>query len=210
MTRKCLRSLVAVLLAVFFFNSTSAFACGPFVIEAVFVHTVHPTYPVERFAAGRVGVLQPTYARSYLYVGYRYLNGSGFTPAEQRALTEFWDDRLNYRWSSAEEDWTKAWFEARHKVVTQDPASISAYRSREKPNEYESYLNCQKDAFDTAIATLNERLAARTSEAQRLQENLEKEIAERARAKDETATVRAQLGRDPAALVVGGGAPQVR
>ena len=159
MTRKCLRSLVAVLLAVFFFNSTSAFACGPFVIEAVFVHTVHPTYPVERFAAGRVGVLQPTYARSYLYVGYRYLNGSGFTPAEQRALTEFWDDRLNYRWSSAEEDWTKAWFEARHKVVTQDPASISAYRSREKPNEYESYLNCQKDAFDTAIATLNERLA---------------------------------------------------
>ena len=86
MTHKYLRSLFAVLLAVLLFNSTSTLACGPFLIEAVFVHTVHPTYPVERFAAGRVGVLQPSYARSYLYVGYRFLNGSGFTPAEQRAF----------------------------------------------------------------------------------------------------------------------------
>ena len=159
MTRKYVRSLVAVLLAVWLFNSTSALACGPFVMEAVFVHTVHPTYPVEKFAAGRVGVLQPTYARSYLYVAYRNLNGSDFTPAEQRALTAFWDERLNYRSSSEDEDWTKAWLEARRKIVTQDPAPISIYRSREKPNEYESYLNCQKDAFDTAIATLNERSA---------------------------------------------------
>ena len=159
MTRKCLRSLVVVLLAVLLLNATSALACGPFLIEAVFVHTVHPTYPVERFAGGRIGVLQPTYARSYLYVGYRYLSGSGFTSAEKRALTQFWDDRLNYRWSSGEEEWTKAWLDARRKVATQDPGSISAYRSREKPNEYESYLNCQKDAFDTAIATLNERIA---------------------------------------------------
>ena len=121
MTRRYIRSLVVVLLAVLLFNSTSALACGPFAIEAVFVHTVHPTYPMERFAAGRIGVLQPSYARSYLYAGYRYLNGSGFTPAEQRALTEFWDDRLNFRWSSGEEDWTKAWFEARRKVVNIQP-----------------------------------------------------------------------------------------
>src|ERR1041384_4392544 len=117
MMRKYLRSLVIILLAVWLFNSTSALACGPSTIEAVFVHTVHPTFPVERFAAGRVGVLQPSYARSYLYAGYRYLSGSGFTPAEQRALTEFWEERLNYRWSSGEEDSTKAWLEARGKVV---------------------------------------------------------------------------------------------
>src|SRR6185295_6436176 len=159
MMRKYLRSLVVILLAVLLFHSTSALACGPFLIEAVFVHTVHPTYPVERFAAGRVGVLQPSYARSYLYVAYRYLNGPGFTPAEQRALTEFWDHRLNYSPSPATEEWTKAWLAARRKVVNQDPESISAYRSREKPNEYENYLNCQQDAFDTAIATLNERIA---------------------------------------------------
>ena len=159
MTRKYLRSLFAVLLAVLLFNSMPALACGPFTLEAVFVHTVHPTFPMERFAAGQLGVLQPAYARSYLSVAYRYLNGSAFTPAEQRALTKFWQDRLIYRYSREDEDWTKAWLEARRRVANQDPESISVYRSREKPNEYESYLNCQKDSFDTAIATLNERIA---------------------------------------------------
>jgi len=152
---------VAGLLAfVLLLTATSpALACGPFMVEAVFVHTVHPGYPMDRFAAGRIGVVQPSYARSYLTVAYRYLSGSSFTPGEQKALTSLWKDRLEFGWSAGDEDWVKTWLEARRKVVPQDPAPISVYRSREKPNEYESYLNCQKDAFDTAIATLNERIA---------------------------------------------------
>ena len=134
-------------------------ACGPFMVEAIFVHTVHPDYPMERFAAGRLGVVQPSYARSYLYVAYRYLSGSSFTPDEQKQLTSLWKDRLEFGWSAGDEDWVKTWFEARRKVVPQDPAPINVYRDREKPNEYESFLNCQKDSFDTAIATLNERIA---------------------------------------------------
>jgi hypothetical protein len=128
-------------------------------VEAIFVHTVHPGYPMDRFAAGRIGVVQPTYARSYLYVAYRHLSGSSFTPDEQKALTLLWKDRLQFGWSASEEDWLKPWLEARRKVVSQDPAPISVYRSREKPNEYESYLNCTHDSFDTAISTLNERIA---------------------------------------------------
>ncbi len=153
--------LVAGLLAfVLLLTATPpASACGPFMIEAIFVHTVHPGYPMDRFAAGRIGVVQPTYARSYLYVAYRYLSGSSFTADEQRALTSLWKDRLEFGWSAGDEDWVKTWLEARKKVVAQDPAPISVYRSREKPNEYESYLNCQKDSFDTAISTLNERIA---------------------------------------------------
>jgi tetratricopeptide (TPR) repeat protein len=153
--------LVACLMAlVLLFTATSpASACGPFMVEAIFVHTVHPDYPMDRFAAGRIGVVQPSYARSYLYVAYRYLSGSSFTPDEQKALTSLWKDRLEFGWSAGDEDWVKTWVEARRRVVAQDPAPISVYRDREKPNEYESYLNCQKDAFDTAIATLNERIA---------------------------------------------------
>jgi hypothetical protein len=158
MTARPLRTIVAALLAVMLFNSTAALACGPFMLEAVFVFTVHPAYPLEKFAAGRIGVLQPTYARSYLYVAYRHLAGSGFTSAEQQALTQLWKDRLDFQPSTGDEDWTKAWLEARQKVAGDNPA-ISVYRSREKPNEWESYLNCQKDAFDTAIATLNDRFA---------------------------------------------------
>lgn len=157
--RKPLRSFIAATLAVVLFNATSIFACGPFTMEAVFVHTVHPTFPVERFAAGRVGVVQPSYARSYLYVAYRYLSGSRFTSAEQRALTEFWQARLNIIEGSNEEDWTKGWLEARKKVGSQNIETISVYRSREKPNEYETYVNCQKDSFETATATLNQRIA---------------------------------------------------
>lgn len=153
--------LMAVLLAfVLLFTATPpARACGPFMVDAIFVHTVHPGYPMDRFAAGRLGVVQPTYARSYLYVAYRYLSGSTFTPDEQKALTSLWKDRLGSEWSDGEEDWLKPWLEARRKVVSQDPAAISAFRSREKPNEYEAYLNCPKDAFDTAVSTLNERIA---------------------------------------------------
>lgn len=134
-------------------------ACGPFAIDAIFVHTVHPGYPMDLFAAGRIGVVQPSYARSYLYVAYRYLSGSTFSAEEQKALTSLWKDRLEFGWSAGDEDWVKNWLAARKKVVAEDPAPISVYRSREKPNEYEAYLNCQEDSFETAIATLNERIA---------------------------------------------------
>ncbi len=153
-----LHALVAALLAAIVFNSTASLACGPFTLEAIFVHTVHPGYPLESYAAGRIGVVQPSYARSYLYVAYRYLSGGSFTTAEQKTLAEFWKDRLDPE-SLGDEEWTKRWLAARRKVVAQDPTPISVYRSREKPNEYESYLNCQKDAFDTAIATLEQRIA---------------------------------------------------
>ena len=154
-----LHSIVAVVLTVVLLTTSSAFACGPFELEAVFVHTVHPNFPLERFAAGGIGMVQPSYARSYLYVAYRYLEGAPFTPDEQKALTDLWKDRLETGWSPGDEEWVKSWLAARKKVVATDPAPISVYRSREKPNEYESYLNCQKDSFDTAIATLDQRIA---------------------------------------------------
>ena len=97
MTPTLIRFVGTVLMVAFIFNTT-AYACGPFALEAIFVHTVHPGYPLERFAWGELGVVQPTYARSYLYVAYRYLMGSNFSAAEQKTLTEFWQDRLEYRW----------------------------------------------------------------------------------------------------------------
>ena len=155
-----LHAFIAGLLAVVLLSALPVSACGPSMIEAVFVHLSHPTFPLERYAAARLGVVQPSYARSYLYVAYRYLNGSGFTPDEQKALTELWKDRLGVGTSLNEEDWVKSWLAARKRVVDQDPApAISVFRNREKPNEYESYVNCTKDSFDTAAATLNERVA---------------------------------------------------
>lgn len=58
-----------------------------------------------------------------------------------------------------------------------------------------SYEDGQADSA-TEMAMLNERLAAKDRESQRLQTALEKEAAEHARVKDETSTLRAQLAAE--------------
>lgn len=152
------RSLVTTALLLTLF-SPSTFACGPFEMEAIFVFTVHPAYPLEHFARGQIGVIQPSYARSYLYVAYRYLADAPFNAKEQTTLTEFWNERLNYQWDLGDQEWIKSWLEARQKVAElPESPKIYVYRNREKPNEYETYLNCTKDSFDTAVTTLNERI----------------------------------------------------
>jgi hypothetical protein len=155
------RALVALalLFSVSFFLPYRTQACGPFFTDAIFVYTRHPDFPLEKFAAGNLGVLQPSYARSYLVAAYRNLAGNSLSDAEAKAIKSLWDDRLGYAGETNDEEWVKNWVEARKKVpgVAASP-EIRAYRLREKPHEYESYLNCQQDAFDTAIATLNDRI----------------------------------------------------
>src|SRR5215813_12156619 len=97
MTRRFYHSFVAAALCVILCTATTVFACGPFTLDAIFTFTVHPGYPLENFAGGQIGVVQPTFARSYLFVAYRYLNGLPFDPQEQKALTEFWKERLEFQ-----------------------------------------------------------------------------------------------------------------
>src|SRR5258705_3972953 len=160
MNRKVQRSAFAIaLLAVIVLQAPLAFACGPFSLGAVFSFSVHPEYPLEKFAAGEIGIVQPSYARSYLYVAYRYLNDAKLSETEQQAAVELWRDRLDLRWDFQEESAVKEWLAARGKVsgIGEAP-KFEVYRNREKPNEYDSYLNCQKDAFETATTALEARI----------------------------------------------------
>lgn len=152
------RRLIAILLAIILLNGTTALACGPFTLEAIFVHTVHPTYPLAQFAAGRIGVVQPSYARSYLYTAYRYLSGGSFSPSEQKAMVDLWKQRLDFSSDENPSDWSAVWLEARKKIPgVQERGEIDVYRAREKPNEYEWYVNCNKDSFETAAKALADR-----------------------------------------------------
>ena len=147
-------------------------ACGPFAMEAVFIYTVHPAYPLEHFAKGQIGVVQPSYARSYLIVAYRYLSNLPLATSEQKAVTELWSERLEGNEISG--DGIKAWLEARKQVPgVPEPAQIDVFRNREKPNEYESYLNCRPDAFVTATETLNERIKKYGADSQQVKTWLE-------------------------------------
>lgn len=133
-------------------------ACGPFSLSAIFTYAKHPDMPFEPFVQGNIGVVQPSYARSYLYAAYRQMAGVKFDEKEQGALVALWKERLDGGWGPSEADSIRPWRDARATIpgMTAEPR-IGLYRNREKPNDYESYLNCQDDAFVTAANTLNDR-----------------------------------------------------
>jgi tetratricopeptide (TPR) repeat protein len=142
----------ALVLSVVLYRPEPLVSCGPFFARAVFTYSVHPDFPLERFAAGDLGVLQPTYARSYLAVAYRYLIGTGFDAAEQKALVALWRDRLVSSLESDTDAWPKVWLEARGSVPGVGPApSINVFRQGDK---FSTYVNCPTDAFKTAAGTL--------------------------------------------------------
>jgi hypothetical protein len=135
----------------------------------------HPDFPAVPYTQGDLGVLQPSYYRIYLYVAYRNLSGEGFSPAEARAL---WDNRMDLLGQSsvtngpppttpAETDWTRAWIDARNRVPNVEPPQYfrtyywtwpGIYRQEQGPgNRYVNYLNCPPQAFQTALATFEDR-----------------------------------------------------
>ena len=155
-SRKALVALALTLLVSFVLPQRTR-ACGPFFTDAIFVYSKHPDFPLESFAGGKLGVLQPSWARSYLVVAYRNLVGTNLSSNEASGIKALWDDRLNNRWDSNDEEWIKKWIEARKQVPgLTTPPEIKAYRNRDKPHEYDTYLNCQQDAFENAETTLKE------------------------------------------------------
>jgi hypothetical protein len=167
MNSKPLSSIAAVILvcSLLFGWVPPAKACGPFFLGAVFTYSKHPDMPLNGFVQGRIGVIRPSYARSYLYAAYRQMTGPAFDQPEQNALIELWKERLDSSWGFSEDSALKPWLDARAAVPGTGPApKISLYRNREKPNEWESYLNCQEDAFVTAASTLADRQKAHGAE----------------------------------------------
>jgi hypothetical protein len=161
--------LVIAMLAAILYVASPASGCGPFFPEATFTFTAHPDFPLARYASGDLGILQPTYARSYLYVAYRYMTGNGFTPEEQNALLALWRDRLEGNWEfysenenskEAKPNEIQLWLDARAKIPGIGPApKLESYNplgiTRPLPAAtYGDYYNCLSDAFRTARNTL--------------------------------------------------------
>ena len=53
-----------------------------------------PDAPIEGYAAGRLGIVEPTYAHSHLVVAYRYLSGLPLSPIEQQGVLKLMRVRL--------------------------------------------------------------------------------------------------------------------
>src|SRR5437667_2942425 len=122
--------LSVVLFAIFYVMlATFAISCAVDYQVAVFTYRNHPDFPRSEFLSGHLGVLQPTYARSYLYVAYRYLIGVGFNAAEREQVRLNWDDRLTGAWDDTRIDWTDRWERARKQI----PGAADPPKSAPKP-----------------------------------------------------------------------------
>ncbi|MGH9745683.1 MAG: hypothetical protein ACRD59_06190 [Candidatus Acidiferrales bacterium] len=155
--------VVALFLAAFIYFAAPTPGCGPFLPDAIFTYSLHPDFPLVNFTRGDLGIIQSSYARSYLVVAYRNLAGTPLTDKEQQGALNLWQDRLTSGWQpgqSSEQPETKIqeWLKARGTVPgiaaidlnAGDPMGIP--RSASQP--YQSYYNCLPDAFVTAISTL--------------------------------------------------------
>ena len=64
-------------------SSPRVLACGPFIDFTVFTPAGAPETP--SFLQGRLGIIQPGYARRYLLAAWRALEGKPLTAVEQQA-----------------------------------------------------------------------------------------------------------------------------
>jgi hypothetical protein len=136
-----LRLLIAVLILAVPVELPS---CGPFLPQALFHLTVWPEAPVE-FARGQLGIVQPTYERLYQVIAYRYLSGVGLNEAERRAILPSPQPTVD----------KNPWLVARnHFPGIQPLRRLEPYRQVKKEGYFDTYLNCNDDAFRTAAATL--------------------------------------------------------
>lgn len=135
-----------------------AFACS-FASQTYFTYTTHPDFPLTGFAAGKLGILRPEYARSYLLCAYRYLKNEPLSTEEQKQLVELWNERLLATDFSNTTD-TSAWLKARAQVPGASKIEqLFTDRPVSKEESWQTYCNCQSSAFETAIKHLQELIA---------------------------------------------------
>jgi hypothetical protein len=146
----------ATLVVLWLLNAIPAQACGPFFPQAIFTNKLHPDFPLEDYARGELGILQKSYARSYLVIAYRYLTDRALDPPQQAAVLSLWKERLSSNWPDHRQ-WIKDWQAARKQVAGVGAGPEIRDTFRDIKRRY-WYANCLEDTFRSAITTLNERI----------------------------------------------------
>ncbi|MFZ2170759.1 MAG: hypothetical protein WAW61_14125, partial [Methylococcaceae bacterium] len=145
---------------------TPAIACGPSFPEPIFTFSIRPENFAD-FAQGKVGIIQPEWNRSVLFVAYRELNGLPFSENEQKDLVRNWQaeyELIDVN-EAAKNTAIKNWLMVRNKVLTDEPEP-KIYELRKTGNGYDYFLNCTAGAFDNAVKTLAARISNYTLNAE--------------------------------------------
>ncbi len=157
--KSIVRFAVSFLLLLAFLLNT--LPCGPGYVTPLFDTTSAPEDPYTDYAAGRLGIIKPTFHRSVLLAAYRYIAGGGLNALEQKAIIEVWQaeiDNKDHPDNSIDEA-VKAWVEKRKDVVGKEETPPAIYAERSYGG-YDFFPNCTKNAFETAAETLADRSSA--------------------------------------------------
>lgn len=154
--------------ATFILPALPTMACGPDFSPPVLTQTSRPDGPPDAYAAGRLGVVLPSYVQSYLVIAYRYFSGKPLKVEEQSQFTALWNkyhpsDRQQLIGAGDSSDWDSA-LDAWERETGQYILNIKPNAGPNKgmvsiPGTYESYNNCYTDAYSTAARTLAARAA---------------------------------------------------
>jgi hypothetical protein len=134
-----------------------AWACAFPGSWVVFSYARHPDFPRTEYLNGRLGVVQPGYARSYLVIAFRYLQGRGLNAAEKEQVREYWKDRETGDWDKTSTVWEAKWDEARLRVPDAAAVPKNAITGGRYALDMQTsvfIVNCAEDAYRVAQETL--------------------------------------------------------
>jgi hypothetical protein len=148
-----------LLLAVLLLFPPNGSSCGPYFPDAVFTYQKRPGAPLNSYAQGHLGVVLPTFTRSYLLIAYRYLAGRPLSQSEREGAVSYWRWSYENTWreDSKEEDPVQEWLAARKRAAGAETTAKDIPTYQRDLGGYGGYENCLADSFHTAALTLTDR-----------------------------------------------------
>src|SRR3989442_1046503 len=148
MIRRSMSCLVAI--GLLFHSYSSARACGPSYLQPIFVFEGSPDLPFQEFAAGKIGIVRPTFGRKTLLIAYRYLNGGSFAADEQSALVEALEGQAPVNEGGTA---LKSWITAQKEYLHEE--ELPELYTERRHYGYDFFPNCAKNAFRAVIQLLS-------------------------------------------------------
>jgi hypothetical protein len=149
---------LTVVIGLLFNSLVPVFACSDSGGGFIFDFRRHADFPLQNYAAGKIGVVPRSYGRMSLFVFYRELNGMPLTKKEQEMFVSALNRRIDvggYKTPATDKstDYIAQWQELRKSVTGTD-----VKLDTDKMRDYANYANCMQASIETATATLKERI----------------------------------------------------
>ncbi|AKQ70399.1 hypothetical protein A176_007311 [Myxococcus hansupus] len=131
-------------------HPTEARACGPSSYQTELFNTARPDFPIEPFAAGRLGIVLGWDNPMYAIHAYRTMKGIPTTPEEQRHLVTRWQSAHTVLHSSTVTPELQRWLATRRRIVPQAPENEPLMTSEA---DYAERIRIHDDALRRASNT---------------------------------------------------------